>query len=105
MHTMTRRSFVLAFSIGALGPLPAPEVTIVEFSNNGESRGKVRVPKTVKSDAEWKKQLGPESFEVTRRADTERAFTGRYWKLHDRGLYRCICCDTALFLSDTKYDS
>src|ERR1019366_2866696 len=53
----------------------------------------------------WKKQLGPAAFEITRRADTENPFTGKYWNLHDKGIYRCICCDTALFSSETKFES
>jgi peptide-methionine (R)-S-oxide reductase len=49
--------------------------------------------------------LTPEAFEVTRHAATERPFSGRYWNLHEKGVYRCICCDTALFSSSAKYDS
>ena len=63
------------------------------------------VDKVVKSEAEWKKQLAPEEFEVTRRKGTERAFTGRYWNLHDKGVYECVCCGNDLFLSDTKFES
>ena len=50
-------------------------------------------------------QLSPDSFEVTRHAATERPFSGEYWNNHDKGLYRCICCGTALFSSDTKFES
>jgi peptide-methionine (R)-S-oxide reductase len=81
------------------------EVTIVEFSGHGRKLRKVRVPKIVKTEAEWKQQLSPNAFEITRHADTEIAFTGQYWNLHDRGIYRCICCDNALFNSDTKFES
>lgn len=81
------------------------EVKIVKFSDSGQRQDVVALPVVVKSDAEWRQQLTPESFEVTRRAGTERAFSGQYWNLHDRGLYRCICCDTALFTSDTKFES
>jgi peptide-methionine (R)-S-oxide reductase len=80
-------------------------VTIVEFAANGKKTGKVTVPHIAKSEAEWKQQLSPVSYEVTRRADTERAYSGDTWNLHDKGLYRCICCDTALFSSDTKFES
>jgi len=52
-----------------------------------------------------KQQLSPTSFEVTRHAATERPYTGSTWNLHDRGLFRCICCDIALFSSDTKFES
>jgi peptide-methionine (R)-S-oxide reductase len=80
-------------------------VRIVEFGNNGLRQEVVEVPKIAKSDDEWKKQLTPIEFEVTRKAGTERAFTGTYWNLHQKGLYRCICCDTAVFSSSTKFES
>lgn len=80
-------------------------VTIVEFAANGKKTGKVTVPHIVKSDADWQKQLSPISFQVTRRAGTERAYSGDTWNLHDKGIFRCICCDTALFSSDTKFES
>ena len=84
---------------------PAPEVTIAEFSSAGVPTGTIRVRKIVKSDAEWRRQLSANAFDIDRRADTEMAFTGSYWNLHQRGIYRCICCDTALFSSETKFDS
>ncbi len=80
-------------------------VTIVEFAPNGKKTGKATVPRIVKTDAEWKQQLSPISYQVTRHAGTERAYTGDTWNLHDKGIYRCICCDTALFSSDTKFES
>jgi peptide-methionine (R)-S-oxide reductase len=80
-------------------------VTIVEFSANGKKTGKITVPHIVKSDAEWRQQLSGISYQVTRQAGTERAYTGSTWDLHDRGIFRCVCCDTAAFSSDTKFDS
>ena len=80
-------------------------VTIVEFSDRGERLRRGRVPKISKRESEWRQMLAPEAFEVTRHAATERPFSGPYWNLHDKGLYRCICCDTAVFSSSAKYDS
>jgi peptide-methionine (R)-S-oxide reductase len=61
--------------------------------------------KVEKSEAEWRNDLTPEQFEITRRKGTERAFTGEYWNNHDAGVYRCRCCGAELFRSDEKYDS
>jgi len=58
-----------------------------------------------KTDAEWKQQLSEDEFAVTRRAGTERAFTGRYWDNKQAGRYLCVCCQAELFTSDTKYES
>ena len=83
----------------------AKTVHIVEFDAAGMRKGVVDVPKIEKPDAEWKKQLTAEQFEVTRHAGTERAFTGKYATNHDDGLYHCICCDTVVFDSKTKFES
>jgi peptide-methionine (R)-S-oxide reductase len=61
--------------------------------------------KVTKTDAEWRAQLSPMEFAVTREKATERAFSGRYWDHHEHGIYRCVACGTALFASDTKFDS
>ncbi len=71
----------------------------------GKLTGKATVPRVVKSDAEWKQQLSPISYQVARHAGTERADTGDTWNNHDHGIYRCICCDNALFSSETKFES
>ena len=84
---------------------PAKMVTIVEFSDAGKRLKVESVSKIVKSDDEWRKQLSPAAFEITRRAGTEPAFTGEYWNLHEQGIFRCVCCDTALFSSKTKFES
>ena len=81
------------------------DVTIVEFSDSGQRQGTVRVPKIVKDESQWEKELPALTCEVTRQAGTERPFTGKYWNQHEKGLYRCACCGTALFISDTKFDS
>ena len=61
--------------------------------------------KVHKSEVEWKEQLTPEQFYVTRQKGTERAFTGKYYNSKEKGVYQCVCCGAELFSSDTKYDS
>jgi peptide-methionine (R)-S-oxide reductase len=119
----SRRTFI-AVAAGACGavlwtlrglPMTAVEasgsggnsgsVTIVQFSDLGKPTGKVTVARVVKPDAEWKQQLSPASYQVTRHAGTERPYTGSTWNNHDHGIYRCVCCDNALFSSDTKFES
>jgi peptide-methionine (R)-S-oxide reductase len=86
--------------------MPAGGVVSIEnFSPAGKSLGIVQVSKVVKTDAEWRQLLSPESYDITRRAGTERAGTGKYAYNHADGLYRCICCDTALYDSRTKFES
>ena len=81
------------------------EVTVVLFSDAGERLKQVRIAKVVKTADEWRKQLSPNAYDITRNADTEMAFSGKYWNLEEKGLFRCICCDNALFDSATKFDS
>jgi peptide-methionine (R)-S-oxide reductase len=122
-HLTGRRAFLAMAGVGSAGvalwlyrkptpaagePLPvgAPKmVTIVEFTDAGERKDVASVAMIRKTDAEWKAQLSPDSFEVARRAGTERPFTGELLNVHDKGVFRCICCDTALFSSATKFDS
>ena len=119
-NRMTRRAFAIAGSaaiaaiglrlrngvetVEAKGSAPK-EVKIVQFSDAGQRENIATLPLVVKTDAEWKQQLSPDSFEVTRHAATERPYSGEYWNNHDKGLYRCICCGTALFSSETKFES
>ena len=80
-------------------------VKIVEFDDAGRRTGVAELELVVKSEAEWKSQLSEEQFYVTRKEGTERAFTGKYARSHDDGLYRCVCCATALFDAKTKFES
>jgi peptide-methionine (R)-S-oxide reductase len=64
-----------------------------------------KITKVTKADAEWRAQLDPMEYQVTRHAATERAFTGKYWDHHEHGIYRCVCCGTPLFESDAKFES
>lgn len=84
---------------------PPKQVAIVEFTDDGQRKDVITVPMIRKTDAEWRMQLSPGAFEVARHAGTERAFTGELLNVHDKGVFRCICCDTALFSSATKFES
>ncbi|HTC91771.1 MAG TPA: peptide-methionine (R)-S-oxide reductase MsrB [Bryobacteraceae bacterium] len=81
------------------------EVQIVQFDDKGRKLGLARVKKVVRSNSEWHTQLSAEQYYVTRQQGTDVAFSGTYYQIHQEGLFRCICCDTAVFSSDTKFDS
>lgn len=61
--------------------------------------------KVSKTDEEWRQQLTPEQFYICRKKGTERPFSGEYNKCKDAGMYRCVCCGSSLFSSETKFDS
>jgi len=69
------------------------------------SRGKGMENKVIKTQEEWKKELTPEQYKVLREKGTERAFTGKYYDNHEKGVYKCAACGNELFSSDKKYDS
>jgi peptide-methionine (R)-S-oxide reductase len=80
-------------------------VMIALFDDDGRRTGTVQRQRIHKSDEEWRKRLAVDEFQMTRRANTELAFTGAYWNFHEDGLYRCVCCGMALFDSGDKFDS
>ncbi len=86
-------------------PVPASMVRVVLFDDHGKRLGVRTLAKVVKTEVEWQKQLNLLQFEVTRRAGTERPFSNAYDENKEPGLYRCICCDTALYDAKTKFDS
>jgi peptide-methionine (R)-S-oxide reductase len=94
-----------SFAANLSGPKLNSDVTIENFSADGKSLGSVRIAKLVKTEAEWRAQLSPLSYKVTREEGTEAPGSGKYAKNHDDGIYRCICCETALFDSKTKFES
>ena len=107
-----RRAFLAALGIGMSSVAVAGTdkskmkmVRIAQFDAAGHRTGVEEVDKIVKTDDEWRRQLTAQQFDVTRKAGTERAFTGKYAETHDDGIYGCICCDTALFDSKTKFES
>jgi peptide-methionine (R)-S-oxide reductase len=125
MDDLTRRGFIFGTAtLGAYGLLMGVErvcrfaladdqpakaeagtVQIAKFADDGTPFGVETRTKVIKSDAEWRHSLSSDEFDVTRKADTERAFSGAYYNNHEPGLYRCICCSNALFSSATKFDS
>ena len=84
---------------------PPKTVKIAQFSDAGKKLGVVSELEVVKTDDEWKKQLTPDEYEITRNAGTERPFTGALLNVHDKGIFRCVCCDNALFNANTKFES
>ena len=83
----------------------APQITVVELSPDGQVKGRVNAHKIILSEAEWRARLTPLGFAVSREKATELAFTGKYDKHHDVGIYRCAGCNLALFRSSAKFDS
>ncbi len=108
-YVLTAAAGNLLFGKIMADTLPTPKTSkdllIENFSAAGKRLGIVRVARVVKSDAEWQSQLSAEAYQVTRHAGTEAPFTGKYWNNHANGIYRCICCGTALFDSKTKFES
>jgi peptide-methionine (R)-S-oxide reductase len=122
--TVTRRNFMatstlaltaLALGCARMSEAAAPantstkattgKVTLVDFANDGKRLKTIQVDKVVKSEAEWKQLLSPLAFDVTRHAGTERAYTGSLLNVHDKGVFRCVCCNTAVYDSAAKFES
>ena len=83
----------------------ATMISLVSCGAVGVSEKEDSMNKIVKTDAEWHEVLTDEQFHVTRRAGTERAFSGKYWNHKGKGIYACVCCGSELFRSDAKFDS
>lgn len=105
LATLAGGAAVSAAAMAATNGGREGKVKIAQFDAMGKRTGVMEVDKIVKSDEEWRKQLTPEQFEVTRKKGTERAFTGKYADNHADGIYKCICCDTPLFDAKTKFES
>jgi len=121
-NTISRRTFFTAVGVAAAAlawsyfqrraPVqaaapagPPKPVKIVQFTDAGQRQDTVTVLEIVKTEDEWRKQLSPDSFEVARHAATERPYTNENPNNHASGVFRCICCDIALFDASTKFDS
>jgi peptide-methionine (R)-S-oxide reductase len=100
-----QRACIAAFADDQPEDTDSGPVTVVKFADDGTRVGPVTLAKVRKTKAEWKKQLSPLQYDVTRRAATEWAFSGALYNQHAAGLYRCIDCGNALFDSGTKFDS
>jgi peptide-methionine (R)-S-oxide reductase len=103
--TLRGYGLFVALTLILYGCMPQERRTDTSMAGNGNKRGATVAGKIVKTDEEWKKLLTPLQFDVTRKKGTERAFTGEYWDNHEKGVYRCVCCDNELFDSKTKFDS
>ena len=123
---MNRRTFLNTFGLGALAlaggflvdgffrqlsaatddVLVYPHLVKVRLMGpEGKLTAPVEVPKVIKTDAEWKKQLTSDQYGIARGKGTEAAFCGIFYDNHKDGIYHCICCNLPLFTSDTKFDS
>lgn len=98
-------AFAASIYLRPSGAAEPAEVLIENFSADGKSLGTAKVAKVVMSDAQWKAKLSAGSYNITRHEGTEPAFTGSTWNQHGAGVYHCICCETALFDSTTKFES
>jgi len=111
-ENQTRRGFLAAVTAvtglsfaSAAAAADGKMVRIVDFDAAGRRKGVTEVPKVVMTDAEWRAKLTRTQYNVTRKADTEPSFSGKYWDKHDDGIYACVCCATPLFDSKTKFES
>jgi len=100
---------VIACNGGATKTAPAAKTSTINGGRvklySAVTKGYVMSDKVVKTPAEWRKQLTPEQFHVTREQGTERAYTGATWNNHEHGVYQCICCGNDLYSSEHKYES
>ena len=83
----------------------AATVNVMVYNREGKLVGPIAEPKVVKTDSEWRKQLGDKTYEIARAKGTERPFCGNLLDNHKSGVYVCVCCGLPLFSSDAKFNS
>lgn len=98
-------ALVLCFAFAGIYFAQTSNQTQKTKQKTGEGKNKTKVEKVVKTEEEWKKQLTPAQFYITRQKGTERAFTGEYWNHHEEGIYVCVGCGQELFDSKHKFES
>lgn len=91
--------------LNSAGSTTMAKVNNLSNPDSTKLNGDNMTEKVIKTDEEWKKELTPEEYRILREKGTERAFTGKYWDHHELGTYICAACSTALFESNTKFDS
>src|SRR5579862_6538276 len=111
---ITPFAFAGLVAISSLKPLDAEanaagdantDLLLVDFDPSGQKLPPVHTHKLARTRAEWRRRLSAEQYYVTREQATDTPFTGTYYQIHEPGLFRCICCDSALFRSEEKFDS
>lgn len=118
MRIPRRALFALPFAFAGLaGVLYRRERTVPDGAESGsgaevvlvlvnaEGRKIVKIRKIVKTERQWRDELTSEQFGIARRGGTEFAYSNAYWKIQNPGIYRCVCCGTAVFRSEDKFDS
>ena len=96
---------LLSTSVTLLAAEPVPTVRVREFDKNNVLKEASVMNKVTKTDAEWKKQLTPEQYRITRSKGTETPFCSRMTDQAEPGVYSCVCCSLPIFSSDTKFHS
>ena len=96
--------FLAVWALRPVGPIDSRSKVYGGHARSNDKESTI-MPKVDRTLDDWRAQLTPEQFEVTRRGGTERPFTGKYWNHKEDGTYRCVCCGVELFSSEAKYDS